>query len=346
MTTQTQPLIHPFPDAPAEGELVEITPGILWTRFALPFRLNHVNVYFLKDDDGWLIVDTGIDMPETRTAWRNLLSGALKGETITGLIVTHHHPDHIGLAGWLCDTLQIPLMTSQATFLATMTYFNSPELLAASIYTRFFVSHGMSREIAALVSVQGHEYMRMLSKPPFTYRRLAAGDVLKVGGRDFHVLSGDGHCPEQLMLHLPEENILLAADQVIEKISPNISVMAIEPDGNPLGAFIRSLSALAADLPAETLVLAGHRLPFLGLQQRCAELIAHHDHRCDLIREETAVQPMSAADLVPVLFRQELSPHEMSFAFSEVLAHMNYLAADGELVWQIDATGHRRLARP
>ncbi|MGD9864352.1 MAG: MBL fold metallo-hydrolase [Pseudodonghicola sp.] len=346
MTAPTQPLVQPFPTPPAPGELITVAPGLLWARFALPFRLDHVNVYFVQDDDGWIIVDTGIDNSRSREAWRAMLEGALKGEKITGLIVTHHHPDHIGLAGWLCDTLDIPLLTTQATFLTTMNYFNSPEILAASVYSRFFINHGMSQEIAALVSVQGHEYMRMLSKPPFTYRRLAAGDSLRIGGRDFRVLTGDGHCPEQLMLYLPEENILLAADQVIEKISPNISVMAFEPDGNPLGAFVRSLQALSQEIPEDVLVLSGHRLPFVGLHHRCADLIAHHGTRCDLIRGEAAVQPVSAAELVPVLFRQQLSPHEMSFAFSEVLAHMNYLAADGELVWQIEGTGHRRLATP
>lgn len=344
MIPQNAPLAHPFATAPAPGVLIEIAPGLLWARFALPFRLDHVNVYFLKDGDGWLIVDTGIDNPETREAWRAMLSGAMQGEKITGLIITHHHPDHIGLAGWLCETLRIPLLTSRTTFLSTTTYFNSPELLAASAYSDFFISHGMSDEIAALVSVQGHQYMRMLSKPPLTYRRLAAGDRLQAGTRRFDVLAGDGHCPEQLMFYAPEDNILLAADQVIEKISPNISVTAFEPDGNPLGDFIRSLQALIEDIPEDALVLSGHRLPFLGLHQRCRELIAHHGYRCDLIRGEAAVRPVSAAEMVPVLFHQTLSPHEMSFAFSEVLAHMNYLAADGELVWQIDAAGHRRLA--
>lgn len=346
MPPSSAPLDHPFDTPPAPGELIQIAPGLLWARFALPFRLDHVNVYFLQTDDGWLIVDTGIDNSETREAWRTMLSGAMRGERIAGLIVTHHHPDHIGLAGWLCETLNIPLLTSRTGFLSTTTFFNSPELLAASAYSDFFISHGMSDELAALVSVQGHQYMRMLSKPPFTYRRLSAGDRLQAGARHFDILSGDGHCPEQLMFYAAEDNILLAADQVIEKISPNISVMAFEPDGNPLGDFIGSLQRLIRDIPEDALVLAGHRLPFVGLHQRCRELIAHHGYRCDQIRDEAAMRPVSAADLLPVMFPQTLSPHEMSFAFSEVLAHMNSLAADGELVWQIDTAGHRRLAAP
>ena len=343
MSPQPMPLTHPFPTPPAVGEVITIAPGILWTRFDLPFRLNHVNVFFLRDDDGWMIVDAGIDNPETRQAWRDLCNGAMKGERFTGLLVTHHHPDHTGLAGWLCDWLQIPMTTSQATFLSTMNFFNSPELLAASVYSRYFRSHGMSPEHAALVSVQGHEYMRMLSKPPFTYRRLAHGDTLRVGTRKFQVLTGDGHCPEQVMLYAADVNILLAADQVIEKISPNISVMAFEPEGNPLGAFLDSLRQLSDQIPADALVLAGHRLPFVGLHQRCAELIAHHEYRCEQIKKAAQDAPISAAELVPIMFPQDLSPHEMSFAFSEVLAHMNYLAARGQMIWHTDAQGRRRL---
>lgn len=336
-------LDFPFATAPEPGEVVPIRPGILWARLSLPFRLDHVNVFLLEDSDGWMIVDTGIDNRTCRGQWDMLLEGPLKGFRFTGILATHHHPDHIGLAGWLCDRLDAPLFASQTTFLSTMTFFNSPELLAATEYSRFYANHGMSAEIAALVSTQGHEYMRMLSKPPFAYRRLQQGDRLTLAGREFHVLSGDGHCPEQLMLHLPEERLLLAADQVIEKISPNVSVFAFEPDGDPLGAFLTSLAQLGAEIAEDTLVLAGHRLPFHGLQARCTELAAHHALRCDQIHEAGTQAPVSAAELVPLMFGRTLSPHEMSFAFTEVLAHMNHLVARGECHWHTDKDGARTL---
>lgn len=336
-------LEFPYDAAPEPGETLEIRPGILWTRLALPFRLDHVNVFFLQDDDGWVIVDTGIDNRAGRAQWDTLLNGPLKGFRFTGLLATHHHPDHIGLAGWLCDRLEIPLLTSQATFLSTTTYYNSPELLAATDFSRFYASHGMSAEVAALVSTMGQEYMRMLSKPPFTYRRLKDGDILTLAGRRFEVMSGDGHCPEQLMLHLPEENLFLAADQVIEKISPNVSVLAFEPDGDPLGAFLESLARISAEIPTQSLVLAGHRLPFHGLQERCADLAGHHRERCDIIRDAARRAPLSAADVVPLMFSRPLSPHEMSFAFTEVLAHMNHLVALGDCGWQTGPGGSKTI---
>ncbi len=334
-------LDFPFDTAPAPGEIVTVRPGILWARLSLPFRLDHVNIFFIEDDEGWLIVDAGIDNRVCRGQWRALFEGPLKGFRFTGLLVTHHHPDHIGLAGWLCDTLDIPLMTSRTSFLSAMNFYNSPEIFAATEYSRFYASHGMPPEIAALVSTQGQEYMRMLSKPPFTYRRVEEGEVLRLGGRDFHVLAGDGHCPEQLMLHLPEENLFLAADQVIEKISPNVSVMAFEPAGDPLGAFLHSLERIRRDVPENVLVLAGHRLPFHGLHARCRDLAAHHEDRCRIIREALRNGPVSAAELVPLLFPRELTPHEMSFAFSETLAHTNFLVARGECAWQDRSDGAR-----
>ncbi|SEP72538.1 MBL fold metallo-hydrolase [Thalassovita taeanensis] len=337
------PLIHPFPETPAPGQVIQVAPGVLWAQLALPFRLNHINIYFIEDNDGWVIVDTGISDRETRAAWHALLDGPMAGKRITGLIVTHHHPDHIGNAGWLCELLDIEMMTSTTSFLSCMMFAHSPAVMEATPYSRFYARHGMKPEIAALVSTQGHRYLRMLSMPPLTYTRLSHGMVLPIGGRNFQVLTGDGHSSEQVMLYLPEEKLFLAADQVIEKISPNVSVMATEPHGNPLGGFLTSLRSLAAELPDDVLVLAGHRLPFYGLHQRCAELIAHHEERCAEIAQACANGPMSANDLVPVLFPRPLDPHELSFAFSEVLAHLNYMVAEGALTWISEGEDHLKV---
>lgn len=332
-------LDFPFEAPPSPGTVTEVAPGILWARLPLPFRLDHVNVYFLADDDGWYIVDTGIANRECKAAWNALFSGPLAGFTFKGLIVTHHHPDHIGLAGWLCEMLEIPLLTSRTSFLSCLTFTHSPAILEASDYSRFYAGHGMTDELAALVSTHGHDYLRMLSMPPHTYRRLKAGDVMKIGGRRFEIITGDGHCDEQLMLHAPAERILLAADQVIEKISPNVSVMAFEQQGNPLGDFVASLADLSRTVDPDVLVLSGHRLPFRGLQQRCGELIAHHEERCDQIRRAVMLAPRSANQLVPILFPKVVIPHEISFAFSEVLAHLNHMVARGEIEWEIREDG-------
>lgn len=329
-------LVFPFPEPPAPGELREVAPGIMWARIALPFRLDHVNVYFIEDDGGWAIVDTGVDDEPTRQAWDALLGGPLAGARFTKLIVTHAHADHIGLAGWLCERLGLPLLTSQTCYLGSINIALNPDSFQARPYKDFYLRHGMSEEAASLVATRGQAYQRMVAPLPLSFRRLVPGDTLRLGGRCFDVLSGDGHAPEQIMLHCASERVLLAADQVIAGISPNISVWAVEPDGDPLGLYLRSLAALEAEIPGHALVLSGHQLPFFGLHRRCRELAAHHARRCAMIADACRRTPHSVAELVPVLFRRPLDPHQHGFAFSETHAHVNYLVNRGEAHWQCE----------
>jgi glyoxylase-like metal-dependent hydrolase (beta-lactamase superfamily II) len=316
-------LSFPFAEPPATGEVIEVAPGVLWTRLPLPYRLDHVNIYLIDDGDGWAVLDTGIGDDRSREAWQSLLSGPLAGRRITRLIVSHYHPDHIGLAGWLCQKLDIPLATSQTSYLGCINISLRPGALDAKPYRDFYERHGMSPDAVDSVTSQGHHYLKMVTPLPPTFLRLVDGETLTLGGRDFAVMSGDGHAPEQLMLYCRQDNFFLAADQVIARISPNISVWAVEPDGDPLGLYLRSLHSIRENVPAETLVLPGHQLPFHGLHARCDELAGHHAARCRLIDEACREKPLTVAEIVPILFSRALDPHQMSFAFSEAHAHVN-----------------------
>src|SRR5256885_15424693 len=110
-------LVFSIPDTTAPTQVVKVAPGILWARIPIPFRLNHINVYLIDDGKGWAVLDTGIGNDATRAIWDALTSGPLAGRPLTRLIVTHFHPDHIGLAGWLCARHQVPLLTSQTSYL-------------------------------------------------------------------------------------------------------------------------------------------------------------------------------------------------------------------------------------
>ncbi|MCC2110732.1 MAG: MBL fold metallo-hydrolase, partial [Hyphomicrobiales bacterium] len=228
-------LRYPFAAPPEPGTMTEVAPGIFWTRIALPFQLNHVNIFILDDGEGWAVIDTGIDNKATRAAWEALAAGPLAGRPITRLIVTHFHPDHIGLAGWLCERFDMPLLTTQTAYLGCLNISLSPGALDAKPYRDFYLRHGLDEGTTNLVATQGHNYLKMVTPLPSTFRRLVAGDVLRIGGREFQVLSGDGHAAEQIMLYCAAERIFLAADQVLARISPNVSVWAVDPDGDPLG---------------------------------------------------------------------------------------------------------------
>jgi glyoxylase-like metal-dependent hydrolase (beta-lactamase superfamily II) len=336
-------LRFPRAEPPGSGELIEIADGILWTRIPLPFRLDHVNVYLIEDNGGWAVLDTGVDNATSRQVWESLLGRLLQGRSLTKVIVTHFHPDHIGLAGWLCQRFDLPLYTSQTTYLGCINISLRPGALEAPVYREFYLRHGLDPKIADIVMTQGHGYLRLVHGLPPTFRRIVGGDTLTIGGRDFLLMSGDGHAPEQIMLLAKQDGLFLAADQVLAKISPNVSVWAVDPFGDPLGLYLRSLRSLKNQVAADALVLPGHQLAFYGLHTRVDELIEHHEMRCNLILQACRKEAHSAAELVPVLFTKALDPHQMSFAFSETQAHINYLLRRGELSWVQSADSVERV---
>lgn len=324
-------LRFPFEKPPVLGEVVEVAPGILWARIPLPYRLDHVNVYLIEDGESWTVVDTGINTDEAKGAWQMLFDRALSHLSVSRVIVTHHHPDHIGLAGWLCERFGAELLTSQTGYMTSRVISLAPHETGLRRHFDFYVGHGMSEEVAGLVAIHGSEYLTLVADLPPTFLRLVLADKLTIGGREFRVITADGHAPEQIMLYCERDKLLFAADQVIEKISPNVSVFAGEPNGDPLGHFLRTLRGLRQELPEDVLVLSGHGRPFYGLHQRCLELEAHHEGRCQLIREACGTAPHSVADLVPILFTRKLDAHQMGFAFTETLAHVNRLVRRSEL---------------
>ncbi len=333
------PIAFPYPEPPEAGCVTEVAPGVLWARFWLPFRLNHVNMYLIEDGDGWMAVDTGIGLDDTKDAWNSLLEGPLRGRRLTGIVATHFHPDHIGLVGWLTERFGMPLHMPRTEFLTALAI----QHRAFAANRPFYEEHGLPKEATDLVTTNGHGYLRLVTGLPTQFHRLVMGGRLTIGGRRFDVLTGGGHAPEQAMLYCVEDNIFFSADQVLTKISPNISVQPMEPEADPLGAYLSSLTHLREAVAADVLVLPGHHVPFTGLHARAGELAAHHAERCGLIAAACATAPRTATDLVPILFPRVTDPHQMGFAFSEVVAHVNYMRNRGELVQFREADGVLRM---
>jgi glyoxylase-like metal-dependent hydrolase (beta-lactamase superfamily II) len=342
-TPLTEPTLRfPVAEPPPFGVPQKIAPGILWLRLPLPFRLDHINVYLIEDNDGWAVLDTGIGDARTQEIWESVLAGTLRGRRLSRMIVTHFHPDHVGLAGWLARRHGLELWMPRAEYLFSLALQYAPADLGAESWRPFYRRHGLDELVTERVLERGHLYLRLTTGVPSTYHRLRHGESLDIGGRSFQVLTGGGHTLEQGLLFCPAENLFLAADQVIAKISPNVSVTAMEPQANALGSYLTSLASLRRALPAEALVLPGHGLPFEGLHVRIDELIAHHAARCAQIAEASRDLALSAADLVAVLFPRVLDEHQTGFAFGEVLAHVNHMVALGELAEEEDAEGGLR----
>ena len=337
--TSSPTLSFPFAEPPPPGTLTEVTPGLRWMRLPLPYRLNHVNIYLIEDGGGWAVLDTGLGTDDCRAGWEAVLSGPLAGQTLTRMIVSHYHPDHVGLAGWLGRRFHLPLSMPRPEYLYSLALQYAPGDLGADMHRPFFHRHGLSADITELVLSRGHEYLHRTTGVPTTYHRLKHGDVLAIGARRFQVFTGGGHALEQAMLYCPEDRLFLAADQVIARISPNVSVHAMEPDLDALGIYLRSLRALREAVPPDVLVLPGHGLPFHGLHTRIDELIAHHGERCGLIARACRDRALSVAELLPFVFDRALDEHQTGFAFGEVLAHVNYMLAEAALTAVTDAEG-------
>ena len=332
---------HSAPPAPAST--IEVAPGILWARLALPFLLDHVNVYFVEDGIGWTLIDTGLGNKATQEAWQAMFDGLLRERPLTRIIATHFHPDHVGSAGFLLRRFDVPLYMSATEYLQSLSIHLDPGALEAEHYRRFYLDHGLDADTTSRVVTSGHSYLKRTTGLPPTYHRLLAGDVLRIGAREFEVLTGGGHSPEEIMLLCRDEKLFFSADQVLARISPNVSVVAVDPEGDPLGHYQRSLKALRREVAEDVLVLPGHNLPFYGLHTRIGELIKHHHARCDLILRACRTAPRSAAELVPFVFARLLDPHQMGFAFSEVLAHVNYMLRQGTLKPIASADGIHRV---
>jgi glyoxylase-like metal-dependent hydrolase (beta-lactamase superfamily II) len=326
------------------GEWREIGAGVFWSRVALPFRLDHVNVYLIDDGDSWNVVDTGIAGKHTEETWSGLLSGRMAGRPVSKILITHHHPDHVGLASWLANKLEAEVVMSGTEYLLGLTYWLDSDAMKADHYRAFYRTRGLEAGIAESILDRSARYQSLTSPLPFSFRRVMHGDTLKLRSRTLQVITGGGHAPEQVMLYCPDAGILFAADQIMLGITPNVSVSPRNPNGDVLGLFLSSLERLAAEIDDDVLVLPGHHSPFRGLRIRVREVTQHHDERLAAIVSACAQAPRSAADLLEILFRYPLDRGVMALAFGEACAHVNRLLEDGRITALLEADGVERYA--
>src|SRR5256714_4677481 len=330
--SSAEALRYPWEGHPGPDKVVEIRPGVLWVRLKLPFRLNHVNIYLLADGDSWAMIDAGFGNEETIAAWTALFEGPLAHVKISRLIVTHSHPDHVGLAGWIVERFKCALYMSQVEYLQSVYHQNRGTEERRNAQRRFFQRHGMDENLTDKLLGRGQDYLKRVSILPPSYRRITHGDEISICPRRFRVITGGGHALDQVMLYCAADKLFLSADQVLSKISPNVSVWAVEPDQNSLGEYLASLASLTTTLPYDVIVLPGHGVPVYGVKTRIQQLADHHEDRCRLIAEACREVPQTSRELVPVVFNKyPLDVHQMGFASGELIAHVNYMLVEGRL---------------
>ena len=332
-------LDYPLGDTiPATGAVHEIAPGLRWLRMPLPFALDHINLWLLRDGDGWSVVDSGVAGDATRAAWEAIFENSLDGLPVRRVFATHCHPDHIGLADWLCRRWDAPLWITTGEYaFARMMSAALPGVdgLAALPH---FQRHGLrDPDMLEKMGSRKNYYPTLVPSVPAAYTRIQDGQLLAVGGQRWRVITGFGHSPEHAALYCAELNVLIAGDMVLPRISTNVSVFAVEPEANALTLYLESLSKFV-DLPNDVLVLPSHGKPFRGLHTRIAQLRQHHVERLAEVADACRAW-QSAADIVPIMFKRPLDAHQLSFALGEALAHLHKLWHDGIVRRETGADG-------
>jgi glyoxylase-like metal-dependent hydrolase (beta-lactamase superfamily II) len=333
---------YPF-EVHATGTTQAVAPGVLWVRMPLPFSLDHINLWLLADGDHWTLVDCGLATDTTRALWEKILARDLGGRSIGRAIVTHYHPDHMGLAGWFSSRFDlIPWMT-KGEFLTAHAACHAVGGTGAARVSEFFSRHGLDPARLEAAGVKDGNYRSRVEPLPDTFRRIKDGDRIAVGGRSWQVIVGYGHAPEHAALHDEQGAVLIAGDMLLPRITTNVSVWPVEPDGDPLGDYLSSLDRFL-ELDPRTLVLPSHGRPFHGVHARVAELKAHHAARLELVAR-VCDREKTAAELLPTLFRREFNDYQLMFAMGETIAHLNHLWHEGVLRRVAGADGRWRFVR-
>jgi len=331
-------LDYPFGKRPELGETIEIAPGIHWIRMRLPMQLNHINLWLLEDGDGWTVVDTGIRDETTADAWKQLFAGSMGGRLIQRVIVTHLHPDHIGLAGWLVRRFGVELWMTRTDYLMCRNLVADTNEEAPEEGIRFYRAAGFGEEAMEAYKTRFGGFGRGVYRLPNSYRRIQDGECIPIGGRTWEVVVGRGHAPEHACLWCREENLFISGDQILPRISSNVSLFPTEPEANPLQDWLDSCSRLKSLLPEDVLVLPSHNEPFRGARLRLQELIDGHETGLDKLLT-LCEEPKRAVDCFPALFRSRITAGVYLMATGETLAHLSCLRARGKIARKTDADG-------
>lgn len=324
-------LRYPWAVPPERGQAIEVAKGVLWMRLPLPMKLDHVNVYALDEGDSWTVIDTGFDSKLTRRIWGELLAGPLGGKPVRRVIVTHHHPDHVGLAGWFQTEHGATLITTRTAWLFARMLLLDDQPTPTRETIAFWKSAGMDPEILEQRRTdRPFNYADIVAPMPLGFQRIQQGDVIEMGGRTWDIHIGNGHAPEHATFWSRDDNLVISGDQILPSISPNIGVYATEPEADPLAGWLETCERLGKLARADHLVLGGHKLPFTGLPVRMRQLIDnHHGALTRLLGYLDSPQPASSC--FATLFKRRIDGDVYGLALVEAVAHVMHLYHEGRV---------------
>ena len=337
-------LVYPFEASPGVGKTIQVAPGVVWMRMPLPFVLNHINIWGLEDEGGWAVVDTGMGTDDTLAAWRALFADATDQRPLTRIFVTHMHPDHVGMAGWLTRKFNCRLWMTRLEYLNCRVLTADTGRKAPEDGVSFFRQAGWSDAAIENYQARFGKFGKYIHALPDSYRRMADGEEIKIGANTWRVIVGTGHSPEHACLYCADLKLLISGDQVLPRISSNVSVHPTEPDANPMQDWLESLDKIKREVPDDVLVLPAHNDCFRGLHARLDYLGASQERSLDRLRK-TLREPKRAVDVFAALFGRSIDDADgglLNLATGESLACLNYLLHRSEVRRDIDASGVAR----
>ena len=320
------------------GQPFAVAKGVYWLRMPLPFSLNHINLWLLEDDVGWTIVDTGINTLACKELWQHVFDNHLNNKPVHQLVVTHLHPDHVGLAGWICDTWGLELHMSRTDYMACRVLMSDTGKPAPKAAISFYQRAGVSNEQLASYKTKFGGYGKGIYPMPESYVRIQDGESVSMAGQKWNIIVGRGHAPEHVCLMCPALNVFIAGDQLLPSISSNVSVWPTEPRSNPLKDWLDSCAMLQQSIPADVLVLPSHGQVFFGAHQRLQRLIDGHEKSLVKLLD-ACQQPQRNVDLFSQLFRRPITDDVLTLAVGETQAHLNYLVSKNKLQASTDNMG-------
>jgi glyoxylase-like metal-dependent hydrolase (beta-lactamase superfamily II) len=321
-------LVYPCGQPPEAGNVKQVAQDVFWVRMPLPFSLQWINVWLIKDGDGWAIVDTGIATEETRLHWRNIFEHHIQGLPITRVLVTHMHPDHVGLAGWLTRKFNAPLWMSRLEYLTCRTLVADTGRDAPDVAIAFYRAAGWSEDDLDTYRLRFGGFGKAVSRLPDAFKRMSDGDQIVIGGRSWDVIMGCGHSPEHICLYQSDLNVVISGDQILPRISSNVSVFPTEPEGDPMSDWIHSCHKLKSVLSDDVLVLPSHNEPFVGVHRRLNDLIDNHESALARLKAWIS-EPKRAVDCFSPLFKRTIGQDVLGMATGEAIAHLNCLIGRG-----------------
>ena len=334
-------LIYPFEAPPARGRTIEVVPGVRWIRMPLPYALDHINLWAIDDEDGWAIVDTGARTEEAGLVWRELLANAPDERPLTRVFVTHMHPDHVGMAGWLTRKCGVRLWMTRLEYLMCRVMVSDTGREAPPDGLDFYRRAGWGEAALENYRVRFGNFGKHIHALPDSFRRLRDGEELRIGAHTWRVVVGNGHSPEHACLYCPALEVLISGDQVLPRISSNVSVHPIQPDADPMADWLASLAKLKREVPDDVLVLPAHNECFRGLHARIDSLARGQERSLERLRRSLE-QPRRAIDVFGALFARSITESDVTLlgmATGESLACLNYLLHRGEIERTLDDDG-------